>query len=103
MPERRPRFEVPVALGTRSYTILIGSGTLADANNLLSPLLKGRAPCIIYDANVTPHLAQLTAQLPAAKCFEITSGESSKSWLILEKLVDWLLEQGVERADHIIA
>lgn len=98
---------VPVALGARSYDVVIEAGLLARAAEFLAPLSRGRPMPIVADANVAPHLDTLRASLMAAgitgEAIIIPAGEASKSWATLERLTDRLLELGVERGDHVIA
>lgn len=98
---------VPVALGARSYDVVIEAGLLARAGEHLAALSPGRRMPIVADANVTPHLETLRASLQAAgvpsEAIMIPAGEGSKSWATLERLTDRLLELGVERGDHVIA
>ena len=98
---------IPVALGDRSYDVLIESGLLGRAGALLAPLSRGRRMAIVTDANVTDHLATLQASLAAAgvksEAIVLPPGESTKSWAMLEQLTDRLLDLGVERGDHVVA
>ncbi|MCD2314872.1 3-dehydroquinate synthase [Sphingomonas sp. IC-11] len=98
---------VPVALGARSYDVMIEAGLLARAGDVLAPLSRGRPMPIVADANVAPHLQRLRSSLDAAgiqsETIIIPAGEKSKSWATLESLTDRLLELGVERGDHVIA
>ena len=98
---------VPVALGARSYDVVIEAGLLARAGEVLAPICRGRPMPIVADANVAPHLQSLRASLAAAgiqsETIIIPAGEKSKSWATLESLTDRLLELGVERGDHVIA
>lgn len=98
---------VRVALGARSYDVVIEAGLLARAGEHLAPLARGRRVPIVGDANVMAHLATLQASLDAAgvpsEAIVIPSGEKSKSWATLEMLTDRLLDLGVERGDHVIA
>lgn len=98
---------VPVALGARSYDVVIEAGLLARAGELLAPLSCGRAMPIVADANVAQHLETLRNSLHAAgiagETIVIPAGEASKSWATLERLTDRLLELGVERGDHVVA
>lgn len=94
---------VPVALGERSYEIRIESGLLARAGEHLAPLTKGRRPVIVTDENVARHLPALQAGIGPGEAIVLPAGEATKSWAQLEKLVDRLLELGVERSDHVIA
>jgi 3-dehydroquinate synthase len=45
----------------------------------------------------------LTAVGMDTAVFTLPAGEAGKSWEQLERLTDWLLEQHVERSDHIVA
>lgn len=96
---------VNVGLGDRAYDILIGSGLIAQADHILVPLLAGRRPIIITDAQVAKYqLPQLQRALgPDSHAIVLPSGEATKSWQQLERLMDELLELGVERSDHLIA
>ncbi|MDO7842968.1 3-dehydroquinate synthase [Sphingomonas immobilis] len=98
---------VPVALGARSYDVVIEAGLLARAGDRLAPLSRGRTMAIVTDENVRPHLATLQAALTAAgvasEAIVLPPGEATKSWAQLEALSDRLLDLGVERGDHVIA
>jgi len=98
---------IPVELGNRSYNVLIEAGALDRAGDLLAPYARGKM-VVITDANVAEHqLGRLTASLAAAgidiEPIILPAGESTKSWSQLETLMDWLLELGVERGDHLVA
>ncbi|MEO5867567.1 MAG: 3-dehydroquinate synthase [Sphingomonas sp.] len=98
---------IPVALGDRSYDVLIEAGLLARAAEHLIPLARGRRMVIVTDRNVSAHLATLQASLAgadiASKAIVLAPGEASKSWGQLESLTSELLDLGVERGDHVIA
>ena len=98
---------IPVALGSRSYDVVIEAGVLARAAEWLKPLSRGRRMAIVTDENVLPHLATLQAALSAAgvesDAIVLPPGEGTKSWAMLEQLTDRLLELGVERGDHVVA
>ncbi|WP_294352806.1 3-dehydroquinate synthase [uncultured Sphingomonas sp.] len=98
---------VPVALGARSYEVRIASGLLARAGDELAPLVGTRPVVIVADENVAPHLASLEHSLASAgvsaRAIVLPSGEGTKSWAVLERLCDALLQYGVERQDHVIA
>ncbi|MFE8584033.1 3-dehydroquinate synthase [Sphingomonas sp. NCPPB 2930] len=98
---------VTVSLGDRSYPIHIEAGLLARAGEILAPLSRGRAMAIVTDENVRPHLAMLQASLAdagvASEAIILPPGEKTKSWAMLERVCDRLLELGVERSDHVIA
>ena len=98
---------IPVALGDRSYDVLIEAGLLARAGEYLAPLSRGRRMAIVTDSNVTGHLATLQASLAAAgvesEAIVLPPGEGTKSWAMLEQLTDRLLDLGIERGDHVVA
>ncbi|MDY7525212.1 3-dehydroquinate synthase [Sphingomonas sp. 10B4] len=98
---------IPVALGSRSYDVVIEAGVLARAADWLKPLSRGRRMAIVTDENVLPHLATLQASLTAAgvesDAIVLPPGEGTKSWAMLEQLTDRLLELGIERGDHVVA
>lgn len=97
-----------VALGARSYDILIGDNLLADVGSLVAPLLRRPRTMIVTDAHVAPHyLAKVEASLQAqgitTSSIILDAGEGTKSWAGLAKLTDWLIGEGVERSDHVLA
>lgn len=98
---------VTVSLGDRSYPIHIEAGLLPRAAERLAPLSRGRRMAIVTDENVRGHLATLQASLEAAgvasEAIVLPPGEKTKSWAMLERVCDRLLELGVERSDHVIA
>ena len=93
-----------VALGERSYPIHIGSGILADAA-LYAPSLKGSA-AIITNSVVAPlYLGKVREALAGARVTEIVlpDGEEAKSWQVLNRVFDALLEARCGRDTLIIA
>jgi 3-dehydroquinate synthase len=100
------RETVAVELGERSYDVRIGEGLIADAGAEIAPLLKRPRVAVITDENVA------AAQLPALKAglagldtavLILPAGEATKSWAMLERSVEWLLEEKIERRDVLIA
>ena len=92
----------------RSYDIHIGSGLLESCASLISPLLKRDFVAIVTDENVAKsHLEGLTQTLDRAEITHVTKimppGEASKSFTGLETLMQWLLDNKVERQDMVIA
>ena len=99
---------VRVDLGERSYDIVIGEGLLANAGDLVGPLLSRPRAAVLVDGNVERlHLPGLLAGLERAgiSCDwrAVESGESAKSWRVLQDTVEWLIEIGLERQDLVIA
>lgn len=91
-----------------SYDIHIGAGLLRSCAPFLSPLLKRPFVAIVTDENVAQaHLESLTQTLDSEGISHVTKiippGEASKSFTGLETLVDWLLDNKVERQDMVIA
>ena len=99
---------VPVSLGERSYDVLIENGALDRAGDLLAPFAPRGKFIVITDSHVAAtQLGRLTGSLIRAgirSTVEVLSpGEATKSWNRLEYLVERLLQEGVERGDHVIA
>lgn len=98
---------VRVALEGRGYDILIESGLIDRAGELLAPLSRGRPMPIVTDANLAPQLARLTDSLNragiVAEPIVVAPGEGSKSWKTLAHVTERLLDLGLERSDHVIA
>ena len=99
---------IPVALAGREYEVRIQRGLLANlAAECGSLLRKSRVP-VVTDRNVAAHWRNAVAQALSEAGHEavwhvVDPGEGAKSWSGLEALTDWMLEQGVERGDHVIA
>ncbi len=94
--------------GWPSYDIHIGPGLLARAGELIAPLLARPRTLVITDENVArAHLATLEHGLSdAGIAFEalvLPPGEATKSWRHLQRLVEFILAERLERNDHIIA
>ncbi|WFL77266.1 3-dehydroquinate synthase [Altererythrobacter arenosus] len=99
---------IPVELAGRSYEVRIARGLLDNLASECGELLrKDRVP-IVTDVNVARHWREPVESALARADKEavwhvVDPGEGAKSWQGLERLIDWLLEQGVERGDHVIA
>lgn len=96
---------VNVGLGARSYDILIGNGLLDRADHCIAPVLAGRPPIIVTDDVVSNTQLPRLQKAFGKQCHTIIlpSGEGTKSWAQLERLMEELLDLGVERKDKIIA
>lgn len=99
---------VTVALGARSYRVVIGPGALeAGLDELKALCPRGRALIAADAAALSHHRARLEAALAEAGLepvvFEIEGGEGAKSWARLEALVEDLLEANMERGESLIA
>jgi 3-dehydroquinate synthase len=99
---------IPVELAGRAYEVRVGSGLLADLPAQCGKLLRKKCVPIVTDANVAAHWrATVDAALTGAgfepRWLVLDPGEGAKSWAVLERLMDWLLAEEVERGDHILA
>ena len=99
---------IPVALGGRSYEVRISRGLLERAGVEAEPFLRKRRVPVVADAAAwATHGERLAAGLAAAgrevALFQPAPGEAAKSWTELVRLTDWLLGEGVERGDHVLA
>ena len=95
---------IEVALGERSYDVVIEAGALARAADWLAPYSRGKPLTVVTDAHVAE--AQLPRLRESGLLLDpiiLPAGESSKSWQQLASLCDALLERGIERNDHILA
>ncbi len=96
----------PVDLGERSYEVVTGPGVLDNAKAEIAPLLSRPRVAVVTDATVAAlHLDPLKAALPGieVEALVLPAGEATKCWAQLEKTVDWLLDQKVERGDMVLA
>jgi 3-dehydroquinate synthase len=106
--ERLPAERLSVALGERSYDILIGPRLIARAGSVMRPLLRRAQAVIVSDENVARHwLPALRDSLGAAgiehHAVLLPSGEASKDITQFGRLVDELLALGIERRTMLVA
>jgi 3-dehydroquinate synthase len=99
---------VRVELEDRSYGITIEAGALDRAGELLRPFASRNRLIIVTDEHlVANQLYRLQTSLSAAAIDHavevLPPGESTKSWAMLERLTDALLDHGVERHDALVA
>lgn len=99
---------ISVDLSNSPYDIHVRAGLLANIGSVLTPYARDGRLLVITDENVAQAvLPQFESALRDAglSCvhFILPAGEAGKSWAQLEQLTDWLLDQHVERSDHIIA
>jgi 3-dehydroquinate synthase len=101
---------VRVELAERAYDILIGEKLIAQAGAFIRPLMKQRRDRVFIVADETVaglHLDKLEGGLSASGIrFHTTllpSGEQSKSFQQLDRVLGDLIEHGAERDDLVLA
>ncbi|HMN76207.1 MAG TPA: 3-dehydroquinate synthase [Burkholderiaceae bacterium] len=98
---------VPIALGERSYAILIGSGLL-DAASSFDGLPRSPCAVIVTDATVAPLYAErlhraLAARHARVTRIELPAGEAHKDWSSLDAIFDALLAANCDRKTLLYA
>ena len=94
-----------VELGERSYPIYIGEGLLAR-DDLLRPHIDGRQVMIVTNDTVAPlYLQKAQAALAGLQCHTVIlpDGEQYKTWEVLNRIFDALLEHQCDRRVTVIA
>ena len=99
---------VPVALGSRSYEVRIGTGLIEAIGTEIAPLLQRRKVAVVTDETVaSQHLMRLARSLERAgiamTALALPPGEATKGWVQFTRCVEWLLEQRIERRDVVVA
>ncbi len=99
---------IDVALGKRSYPILIEAGLIGRVGATLAPYARdGRLIVVTEEVVEKTQGARFAAALAAsgitAETIVLPAGEGTKSWDQLARLTDRLLALGVERGDHVVA
>jgi 3-dehydroquinate synthase len=99
---------VNVALGERSYDIVIGRGLLPSLGQRIAALRPGAKVAIVSDETVARHhLAAALAAAASAKLeastIVVPPGESSKSFSMLDRVCDELIAARIERGDLVVA
>ena len=100
---------VNVALGERSYDVVIGRGQLALLGAKVSMLRPGCKAAIVSDETVASHhlvtteKALAAAGIAAVATVVVPPGESSKSFSMLERVCEALISARIERTDLVVA
>lgn len=97
-----------VELAGRAYNVHVRGGLLANVAGHCGALLRKQVVPIITDANVALHWQEVVATSLRTAGYDprflvLDAGEATKSWAVLARVTDWLLELEVERGDHILA
>ncbi len=93
---------------SRAYDVLIDSGLLDKAGELIAPLAVSKRACVITDDNVDRIygeriVSSLKGAGITAEKFVFPHGETSKNHSTLLKIYDFLAEKGFTRSDIIVA
>jgi 3-dehydroquinate synthase len=99
---------VDVALGARSYDIVIGRGQLATLGERIARLRPGAKIAIVSDENVARHhldaaVAAVAKATNQAATIVLPPGESTKSFAHLASLCDGIIGHRIERNDLVVA
>lgn len=103
-----PAIVVPVPLGDRAYDILVGRDVLDEGAARLAKL-GARKVALVTDDNVAGLHAERVVRaledndVAVAPPIAVSPGEGSKSYAVLEKTCDDILEARVERGDLVVA
>ena len=99
---------VDVALGERAYDIIIGRDVLQSLGARIAALRPGVRTAIVTDHTVAKYWLKPTeaalseAGIPTSSVV-VGEGEGSKSYGVLEKVCEALIEARIERNDLVIA
>jgi 3-dehydroquinate synthase len=107
-PLRGDPTTVKVALGDRSYDIVIGRGLLGSLGARVAALRPGAKAMIVTDDNVARHHlaaaeSALTGAGIAVSRLGVAAGEASKSFAAFETVCEAIIAARIERGDLIIA
>lgn len=100
---------VRVNLGAKAYDIVIGQGILAQAGEILLPLLASKKLCIVTDEVVAKlYLVKLMntleeAGLKACPPIILPAGEQTKNFSQLQSIVEKCLSYKLDRHSTLIA
>ena len=99
---------IAVRAGDAAYDVLVGPGLIDAAGGLLAPRLRRRFAPIITDTGAGgAWAARLGGSLEqagiAAPALVLPAGEATKDWHHLAQVADWLLAEGTQRSDIVIA
>jgi 3-dehydroquinate synthase len=99
---------VDVALGSRSYRIVVAAGALATVGPRLSELKVGSRAALVSDAAVArlygkTVMASLESAGFTVATIEVPEGEGAKTLPIAERCWNKLLEAGLDRTSTVLA
>jgi 3-dehydroquinate synthase len=96
-----------VALGERTYPILIGPGLIDDAAEMVARLASPRVAIVSNEVVAPLYLERLTRPLLAAgvriSTVILPDGEATKQWESLNRIHDTLLAERCDRTTTVVA
>jgi 3-dehydroquinate synthase len=100
--------EITVNLGSRSYPIVVGAGSLALVGERLQALGAGKRAALVSDSSVMAIYGPRVAASLAAADFTLTEikvpeGESAKTLEVAERCWDACLAGGLDRTSTLLA
>jgi len=107
-PLRTDPTTVPVALGERSYDIVIGRGLIASLGPRIEALRPRARVFIVTDTNIElNHLDAVEETLAesaiAASQLIVPPGEGTKSFRVFERVCEAIIAARIERGDLVVA
>jgi 3-dehydroquinate synthase len=99
---------VDVALGDRSYDIVIGRRLMGALGGRIAALRPGAKAVIVTDENVAQYYLRATesalgAAGMATSAVIVPPGESSKSFEVFEEVCEAIIAARIERSDLVVA
>jgi 3-dehydroquinate synthase len=107
-PLRANLATVPVALGDRSYDIVIGRGAIASLGARIEALRPRARVFIVTDRNIALHHLDTVEEILAESAIAASQvilppGEGSKSFRTFEQVCETVIAARIERGDLVIA
>ncbi|NNE57402.1 MAG: 3-dehydroquinate synthase [Hellea sp.] len=95
--------QLRVALGPRSYDIIIGHGLTRQIEDHLAPIVKNGRLHIVTDQTVHGFYKDRVEALENASVTVLPPGESQKSFAVLQHVLDDMFAAGLGRGDTVAA
>ena len=105
---RNEQRKVSVALGSRSYEVIIGTGLLASLGQRCKALDVGKKCVVLTDTHVGPRYADKASASLKAAGFEpsvmmVPAGEAAKSLKVVARCYDGFAKLRLERKSLVVA
>lgn len=99
---------VTVDLHSFSYDVYIGSGLLYRLADFIPSDVGGRAVFMVADTHMRDYTETMRGQIlqagaKSAEIFYLKSGEKTKSFSQIEKVLDWMLDHNIARDSVVFA